>query len=299
MRIYRQSDLRNLALPRYLIPDYLIENSLAQLCGPSGGGKTFVYTDWACRLACQGRRVLIILGEGLHRYQTRLDAWQQHHGLTVPDNNLIVVADVPSLPDHSQMAELVKETKKITATGQIAMITVDTFAKAMAGYDEQVAADVTVGLVNLTSLRYAALGAAGLLVTHFGWSNERQRGSSALYGECDTVLYLKKVSRRAKKAEAEEEGEDDLGYLLVEDEPKSKRVALTIDKQRDGPDDIPTLTLERTDVDLGYEDGDGRPVTSCVYLPVKPERKPKASTNGHGKVVDLRAASLSETRPNL
>lgn len=283
MQVYRQSELRGLKLPRYLIDDYLLERSLAQLCGPSGGGKTFVYTDWACRLASDGRRVLLILGEGLFRYQTRLDAWQKHHQTTVPNDNLIIIGDVPSLPDIAQMGALIEITKKL---GIFDLIVVDTFAKAMAGYDEKDSADVTVALANLTALRRASENATGLLITHFGWDNERQRGSSALYGECDTVVYLKKVARKKKEEEPEA---DSFGYLNVDEGPKSRRARLCLDKQRDGPDDIPDLVLERTDIELDYRSDEGHPVISCVYLPAKtsPSVTQKVGTNGHGKVVDL------------
>lgn len=289
MRLYRQSELRTLPVPRFLIEHYLLERSLAQLSGSSGAGKTFVFTDWACRLAATGRMVLVIVGEGFYRYQSRLDAWQAHHGIEVPNNNLIVVDEVPALPDAAQMGELIAMIGQIRGT--IDLIVVDTFAKGMSGYNEQDAADVTVALANLSALRRQAGGATGLLVTHFGWEGTRQRGSSALYGECDTVLYLKKVSRqRTSETTDGDEDVDSLGYLCADDPPRSKRVRLHLEKQRDAPDDIPVVTLERTDVKLGYDGPDGTPAVSCVYLPVAPEpRKTRAAANGNGsaKVIDL------------
>jgi hypothetical protein len=302
VRLYRQSELRELPAPRFLIPGWLVEHSLAQLSGPSGVGKTFVYTDWACRLAADGRRVLVIVGEGFYRYQSRLDAWQMHHHREVPNNNLIVAPDVPALPSDAQMGDLIAAIGRLRHP--LDLIVVDTFAKAMSGYSEQDAADVTVALYNLTALRRAAGDATGLLVTHFGWEGTRQRGSSALYGECDTVVYLKKVGvkRRKDTPEAVEDDDEDgpeEGWTFAPDEatPRSRRARLCLEKQRDAPDDIPPVVLERTDVDLGYIEIDGEPARSCVYLPVRTEpRKSKARTNGHsanghhvdlGKVIDL------------
>jgi len=288
VRLYRQSELRTLPCPKFLVDGYLLERSLAQLSGSSGAGKTFVFTDWACRLAAAGRKALVIVGEGFYRYQSRLDAWQVHHGTEVPNDNLIVVDEVPALPDAAQMAELIALVGRIRGT--IDLIVVDTFAKGMSGYNEQDAADVTVALANLGALRRTAGGATGLLVTHFGWEGTRQRGSSALYGECDTVLYLKKVSRRRISETTDGEETDSLGYLCAEDPPKSKRVRLHLEKQRDAPDDIPAVTLERTDVKLGYDGPDGTPAVSCVYLPVAPEpKKTRAAANGNGSadIIDL------------
>lgn len=296
MRFYRQSELRQLPKPKFLIEDLIVEHSLCQLGGSSGVGKTFVYTAWGCELAAAGGRVLIILGEGLYRYETRLHAWQKHHGIIVPNDNLIILPDVPSLPSSKQMRETITEIKKL---GALDLIVVDTFAKSMAGFNEQDNADITAGLVNLSAMRSAAGDATGMLITHFGWSAERQRGGSALYGECDTVIYVKKVTRKEMKDDDEEDEPDSLGYMNEGDPPKSKRIRVVLEKQRDAPDDIPSQLLERTDVDLGYEDDRGRPVTSCVYLPVTPEpRRPKGSkkkedpstrsaANGHNNVVDL------------
>jgi hypothetical protein len=289
VRLYRQSELRTLPRPKFLVPHYLLEHTLAQMSGLSGAGKTFVYTDWCCRLAVEGRKVLVILGEGLYGYQSRLDAWQTHHDVEVPNNNLIVLADIPALPSFEQMSALITQVKKL---GVLDLITVDTFAKAMSGYDEKDAADVTVALSNLAELRRVAGGATGLLVTHFGWEATRQRGSSALYGECDTVIYLKKVTRKnLRKSQDEDDALDSLGYLDVEDEPRSKRVRLCLEKQRDAPDDVASVTLERTDVPLGYPGPDGEPAVSCVYLPIRLEPRVRVAAssngNGHAKVIDL------------
>ena len=118
------------------------------------------------------------------------------------------------------------------------------------------------------------------------------------------MIYLKKVARKnPRKSQDEDDDLDSLGYLDVEDEPRSKRVRLCLEKQRDAPDDVPAVTLERTDVKLGYDGPDGEPAVSCVYLPIKPEPKvpkpEKMATNGHknghgevAKVIDLRPSKV-------
>jgi hypothetical protein len=138
---------------------------------------------------------------------------------------------------------------------------------------------------NVATLRAKTDDAAALLVTHTGWEGNRQRGSSVLYGACDTVLYLKPVARKAEKPPDLEDGEM---YLAPVDPPKTRRSRLTVDKHRDAPDEIPGVTYERTDVP-----GTG----SCVYLPVT-SGSAKASSNGHGKVVDIRRPPrLSSSNP--
>jgi len=295
VKFYRQSEMRSLPQPKFLIDRYLLEHSIAQMSGPSGVGKTFVYTDWACRLAAGGRKVLVIVGEGFYRYQTRIDAWAVHHGIEVPNNNLIVLPSVPALPDAGQMQALISAIAVFKHGFDI--VIVDTFARSMAGYDENDTGDVSAALANLDGFRRAAGDATGLLITHFGWDGNRQRGASSLYGACDTVIYLKKVERKnPQRTTDSDDAMDSLGYLDAEDPPRSRRARLHLEKQRDAPDDIPDVILERTDIDLGYLDADGEPARSCVYLPVKREsKKAKAATNGHANghgqmatIIDLR-----------
>lgn len=287
MEFYRQSDLRKIPRPKFLIKDYLIERSLAQLSGPSGVGKTFIYTDWACTLARAGRRILLLLGEGFYSYQDRLDAWKIYHGLDVPDDNLIVARGVPSLPDKEQVFAVIEKVRDVLREmgGTFDLIIVDTWAKAMAGWDENYNPDITAALANLTELRRVATNSASLLITHFGWSEMRQRGGSALFGECDSVLYLERVERKQAQ---EDDDPDSFGYLMTDVGPKSKRARLKIAKHRDYRDDLPAIFFERVDVDLGYLDEDGRPVTSCVYERVKKTEKvvPRMVDIG-GEVIDI------------
>jgi AAA domain-containing protein len=280
---YRKSELATLPVPTWLVEHYLLARTLAQLSGPSKAGKTFLYTDWACALACEGKRVAVLLGEGLYGMNSRICAWENHHQRMVPNNNLVLRGGISALPDPSAMRILRAELERLSP---LDLIVFDTFARFMAGFDENSTTDVGAAMENVAVLMAAAGGATGLLVTHFGWGGNRQRGSSALYGACDTVLYLVPTRRATPKTEGEEQS-DEKGYILELDPPKSKRSRLTVDKHRDAPDEVPAVTFERTDVE-----GTG----SCVYLPVK--KRVKAETNGHGKVVDLRS-HRTPSPPNL
>lgn len=272
MTWYLKDDLKNLPAPAWLIENYLLTNTLAQLSGPSKAGKTFVYVDWACRLAAAGMRVAILVGEGLYGIGSRIAAWEMHHEIEVPSTNLLVRGGVAALPSPEVMAELGQEIKRIAPAE---LIVFDTYARFMAGFDENNPGDTAAAMENIETLQGKAGGATALLVTHFGWEGTRQRGSSALYGACDTVLYFVPVKRTSVE---EDPDPDSFGYINQGDKPKSKRSRLTVDKHRDAPDEIDGVTLERTDVV-----GSG----SCVYLPLKAEKK--ASTNGHGSVIDLTA----------
>ena len=267
MTWYRKSELRDLPAPTWLIEHWLLARTLAQLSGPSRVGKTFIYTDWACRLACEGMRVAVLLGEGLYGMYSRIDAWEQHYGLEAPNNNLAVRGGVVSLTDPGAMRALGTEVERLAP---LDLIVFDTYARFMAGGNENDPADSSVAMENVEALRAVAGGATALLISHFGWDGTRQRGSSVLYGACDTVLYLRPVAR--KSPVAAEVAEDEM-YLAVSDPPKSKRSRLTVDKHRDAPDEIEGTTFERTDVP-----GTG----SCVYLPIK-ERVVDVRTNGHRK----------------
>lgn len=275
MTWYLKDQLKDLPIPTWLIEHYLLARTLAQLSGPSKAGKTFLYVDWGCRLAVAGMRVVFLLGEGLYGMGSRIAAWETHHGVEVPNANLIIRGGVASLANPEAMANLGQELKRVAPAD---LVVFDTYARFMAGANENDPADTSAAMENVELLRGKVGGATGLLITHFGWDGNRQRGSSALYGACDTVLYFKPVEKKEKKADPEP---DSFGYLETGDKPKSKRSRLTVDKHRDAPDEIDGVTYERTDVV-----GTG----SCVYLPIKSQPKVKASTNGHHSELDLRTA---------
>lgn len=273
MTWFLKEQLKTLPAPAWLIKDYLLAHTLAQLSGPSKVGKTFLYVDWACTMACAGMRVALLIGEGLYGMSSRIAAWETHHGVEVPSTNLLVRGGVAPLANPEAMGRLGQELKRVAA---LDFMVFDTYARFMAGANENDPADTSAAMENVETLRGKAGGATALLVTHFGWDGTRQRGSSALYGACDTVLYFKPVEKAPPKREVEP---DSFGYLETGDKPKSRRSRLTVDKHRDAPDEIEGVTFERTDVV-----GTG----SCVYLPIKSQLKVKASTNGHHPELDLR-----------
>lgn len=229
--------------------------------GPSQVGKTFLAVTWACALAYRGARVALLLAEGLSGINSRVDAWEEHHERLVPEENLLVRPGVAALTDPRRAAELGKELR---AAGRFDLLVFDTYARFMAGADENSAKDTSIAVANVTALQASAGGASALLLHHTGWSGERQRGSSALYAACDTVLYLKPVKRRAKE-EPEAYDEDD--YEIAGPPPKTRRCRLVVDKQKDGAAETDPVIYERVDVE-----GTG----SCVLLPVG-----VPSANGH------------------
>lgn len=276
MSWYRKSELKTLPEPTWLVEGFLLARTLAQLSGPSKVGKTFLYTDWCCRLAVAGRRLAVLLGEGLYGMYSRIDAWEAYHGLEVPNDNLRIRGGVTALADPVAMTALATE---LEYQAPLDLVVFDTYARFMAGFNENDPADSSIAMENVEALRAAAGDATALLITHFGWDGTRQRGSSALYGACDTVLYLKPVSRKPETPPTE--GEDEM-YLTPIDAPKSRRSRLTVDKHRDAPDEVDGITYERQDVP-----GTG----SCVYLPIRERTVAKVAANGHGNgsanVIDL------------
>jgi AAA domain-containing protein len=265
---YTRTTLRELKPPSWLIEPYLPTASLAQLVGPSQVGKTFLAVTWACALAYRGARVALLLAEGLSGINSRVDAWEEHYERLVPDENLLIRDGASMLIDPVRVSTLGKELKE---AGRFDLLIFDTYARFMAGGDENSSKDTSIAVANIISLQRTAGGASALLLHHTGWSGERQRGSSVLYAACDTVLYLKPVKRRSKE-EVEAYDEDD--YQIEGSPPPTKRCRLTVDKQKDGALVDPTI-FERFEV---------AGTASCVLLPVAS----KASTNGHGQVQQLK-----------
>lgn len=264
------SSLEALKPPSWLIPDYLPTGAMAQLGGRSGIGKTFLAIAWACSLAVAGKRVAYFVGEGLRGIASRVRAWEEYHDLVVPERNLLIRSGVVPLTRRDQVERVLRELDPLN--GGVDLLVLDTWARCMAGGDENSTADVSAALTGVEAIRKRAGDeATALAITHFGWAGERQRGNSALYAACDTVVYLKPLTRRG--SEEEVPYEDEHGDIIMPSTEPTRRSFLVVDKQRDGADDIAPVVFERTPVGA-----------SCVLVPQEKvtQLRAPAKSNGHG-----------------
>lgn len=250
--------------PKWLIKGYLEESSINLLYGPSGGGKSFLALDWACCVATgspwQGQKVkqgkvLYIAGEGRTGLAGRLKAWQIHHKLAIPDNNLMVSQSSFNI----DMAEDLINIHNALVNQTFSLIIIDTLNRNFTG-DENLAKDIRNYIKGCEYLR-DTFQATVLTLHHSGLtSDKRPRGSSALYAAMDSSYQLVEV--------------DDIRGLIN-------------DKLKDGtpPKDI-NFKLEIVAIP-DWIDEDGNPYSSCVLSKTHTELKSKTITQDTNVMLDL------------
>lgn len=200
IRVLGRDDLRNLPKPEPLIDKTLDRNTVALLVGPAGSYKSFVALDWACSVATgtpwQGRHtkkghVVYIAGEGAYGLNQRISAWEAHHNIKVPHDQLTVIHHPVQLGRPDELAALIEVIKSKPTVVVIA----DTVARCIVGLDENAAKDMGLVIDAATRLRDCTDNGVVVLVHHTGKDGKTIRGSSALEGGVDTIYAAKAQSK--------------------------------------------------------------------------------------------------------
>ena len=190
--------------PTFHIKGVLPEAELAVVYGPPSSGKTFLAMDmgfavaqgipWRGLKTKQGT-VAYIAAEDAHGVRMRAKAYAQAHG--VESMPFYILGAAPNFRDFEDMTQV---AKAVVALGDVSLIFVDTWARALAGGDENSAKDVGEA-VSLCAKLYRATGATVVLIHHSGKdSTKGARGSTALLGACDCEI---EVSRCEDDREAQ------------------------------------------------------------------------------------------------
>lgn len=192
------NDLLKLDLkPNWIVTDYIEKNSLCQIFGASGSGKSFFALDMAYCIAAgidffgkkvKKTNVLFIAGEGFSGLKKRAKALFDKYG-----------ADIECLEFSMQAAELMSQESCISVADRIKacesgfdVVFIDTLNRNMGAGDENSTKDMTQFISNID--RYIrSLGCAIIIVHHTGLNNaDRGRGSGALYNALDTEFKVVK-----------------------------------------------------------------------------------------------------------
>lgn len=181
---------------KWIIEDYIEEDSLVQVFGDPGGGKSFVAIDMACCVATgtpwhghdvkQGA-VFYIAGEGHNGLARRFKAWELGKGVATKGAPIFKSKAAAQLYDATSAA-LVGDTINdlVKQTGcQPAMIVIDTMARNMGG-DENSTQDMNAFIQHIDIYLRQPYHCAVMIVHHSGTADkDRGRGSSALKGAID------------------------------------------------------------------------------------------------------------------
>lgn len=240
-RMLSSAALDAIPAPVPLIDGHLYEDTIAELWGKPGCGKSFLAIDWAESIATgkhwqqqttQQRPVLYIVGEGAGGVGKRKRAWHQAWKPTRGEQMTWLRGAVPLMEAGwvDVLAQAVDETRP-------ALIVVDTLSRAIAGHNENAPEVMSKVVDHADQIRQAAGGACILFVHHATKDGGTNRGHSALEGACDVRWKLAKD-----------------GQVLTLSNPKAKDDEEAPDRQ---------LRLRPWEL-YGEADDLGMPVTSCV-----------------------------------
>ena len=246
---------RKVKAPDFVVDDWMVAREQSMLAGESQSGKSFLAIHAALAISAGmeifGRRV----SPGLVIYQAgesgsgvldlRIPAWIQHFAgadLQLPFEILPAKVDLWS-PEGNAKA-FIETVQAIAAEHHptpLRAVFIDTLSKAMAGANENDGRDVSRVLANAETISRET-GAHVCIVHHFPKGGKTLRGHGSLKADVDTVA-------------------------LVHVDEATKVRTITFDKVKDG-ERGGNLQFELMQVKLGEREGDGKPITSCVVLPV-------------------------------
>ena len=195
------SDIAILDLPpiEFLIDAILPAGGTGTLFGAPGLGKSFVALDLALCVA-SGKPffghivkrcpVVFVAAEGAAGLPNRVNAWRQHHGYEDTGELGVYFATEPvQLLEGRSVSVFLSAIRKL-GEPRPGLIIMDTLARCMAGGDENSTRDMGMTIAAVDRIRRDT-GAAVLLIHHTRKDGDLERGSSALRGAMDAMLWLK------------------------------------------------------------------------------------------------------------
>ncbi|MFM0011649.1 helicase RepA family protein [Paraburkholderia sediminicola] len=244
--------------PDELVQGILTTGDSSVLFGDTNSGKTFLVIDMAAAVArgveWMGKRtepgmVVYLAAESPASVRSRLQAYQKHHGVRVP--NFAIVQNPVNLFDSDRDTEaIIKTVRQLEAQrGQkVRLIVGDTLARLSAGANENAGQDMGLVIARIDRIR-TECDAHFMLVHHSGKNAAAgSRGWSGVRGAVDSEI---EVTDLPTGRCAEITKVRDLGT-------KGERIGFRLDV-----------------VELGVTKW-GAPATTCVVVPADVPEKPKS-----------------------
>lgn len=270
--------LHDIRPPAWLVKDVIERDSLAEVHGAPGGGKSFIAmdlaasiatgTDWHDHRTTQGA-VFYIAGEGQNGLARRFKGWEIDRGISLTDAPLCI-SSTPIALDDPESALKVKQAITAMAEHQQqtpVLIVVDTLARNFSG-DENSTKDMNLFIRCMDALR-VQWKASILIVHHTGKDVTRgARGSSVLKGAIDAE------------------------FSVTMDE--NKIICLEAHKMKEAELPRP-MAFKLQGVRLPLVDEDGNDILSCTpHLIGDDYKPPQKGSKGRGKNQTLARQILAE-----
>lgn len=224
LRIVRARELLTIPSPDWLVEGVLEQSSFNVLYGAPGTGKSFIALDLALSLAygrpwnginVAGGSVIYVAAEGYQSLARRLQAWMSYYQLPLPDHIGFVIEPIDMTGGVKTLEQFMTDcvgemqgglmqyeedegelvpSGLITESPPVQLVIFDTLARCIPGADENDAKDMGRVVQWLDCLRDAdatGVSPAIMLIHHSSKRGEAERGSTALRGAADTMLYVK------------------------------------------------------------------------------------------------------------
>ncbi len=261
----------------WAIENVLPFSEVALIYGAGSSGKSFFALDLAMSIArgaaWRGLEatkgvVAYVAAEGGSRFPDRTQAYAQHHGIDATSTDLHLLLAPPNILDTQDVQDLIAALRALQG---LSVVFLDTLAKVTPGADENSAQDMGKALANCEAI-HRATGAMVVLVSHTGKDMAKgPRGWSGIPFGVNSSICI------------EREGEYRCATIV-----KAKDTGGEGDRY---PFRLETMTVR--------EDSRGKPITSCVALPIEgpaARRGPPAHANQRTVLQALEALrSLSDS----
>lgn len=239
--------LDHLPAPKWLVPGWLEMDSLAQMYGESGVGKSFVALDVAARLSRglgwpspdntpeRAVRVAYVVAEGVAGMAQRKRAWESEHG---------AIGDMKFYPEAIQISGDEDDrdwevAKLFLAEWAPALIIVDTQARCTVGIEENSAKEMGVVVRKIEEMRKATR-ACVLLVHHTAKGGNTARGTNAMKGALASEIMISRSYGRIKVRNTKQKNavEANDAYFTLEESGESVIPHLSIEVPADMGDAV-------------------------------------------------------------
>lgn len=233
--------------PRWIVENYLEENTLSEIFGDPGAGKTFLALDFAIHVALgkswlgnevnQGS-VFYIAGEGFGGLTRRQRAWSLFNNQSLDDAPLFISQQPAMFMDKNSAISVANSVNRLASIhGNPKLVVIDTLARNFGEGNENTASDMNMFIANLDICIRIPFGCCVLIVHHTGHADKtRGRGSTALKGALDSE------------------------YQVVKEKDK---ITVCATKMKDATLPDP-LTFQLTQVGLGIFDKKNKEITSAA-----------------------------------
>lgn len=214
IKLYTLSEIRELPDPEWLVEGIIPEKSMIVPYGQPKAGKSFIVMSIGIHVAAgkpwfglpvkQGG-VVYIVGEASGRTKDRSQGMQSEYGIE-DDTPFWIITHATNFRNEEEVDSLIYSIHTTIRESRysnmpVAMVIVDTLARAMPGADENSAQDVGL-VISATDKVREALGCAAVIIHHEGKDEGRgARGTSALRGAWDTGINVKNIGPDPMKLE--------------------------------------------------------------------------------------------------